>query len=333
MSKQSRFVTAQLGDLPGSLSGAAVAIGNFDGVHQGHQALIAATTERAEALGAPAVIMTFSPHPRSFFRPQEPIFQLTPPAARNRLLQALGIDGIVTATFDGAFAGLSPERFEEDILAAGLAARWVVVGEGFRFGSGRAGGVADLESAGARHGFGVTAVAPKLDTAGQRYASTAVRAALEQGDIREANRLLGYRWFVLGEVIHGEKRGRELGFPTANIRLGADCRLRHGIYAVTLTRSDGVALAGVASYGRRPQFDDGPPLLEVYVFDFAADLYGHAVTVTFHDWIRPELKFESVDALISAMTEDCRKARETLANEGLGTSLDQRLAGHSSAFG
>ena len=324
--QQSRFVTAQLGDLPVGISPAAVAVGNFDGVHLGHQALIAATTEQASALNVPPVVLTFAPHPRSYFRPHEPVFQLTPPPARNRLFQALGIAGVVTATFDAAFAGLEPDRFETDVLTNQLGARWIVVGEGFRFGKGRAGGVADLEQAGQRHGFGVTAVSHKRGGDGERYASTVVRSALRTGDIKEANRVLGYRWFVIGTVIHGEKRGRELGFPTANIQLGSDCQLRHGIYAVTLTRSDGVARHGVASYGRRPQFDDGPPLLEVFVFDFSEDLYGETVTVTFHEWIRPELKFESVEALVSAMKDDCLKSRQILSGIGPGTGLDQRLA-------
>ncbi|MCP4386622.1 MAG: bifunctional riboflavin kinase/FMN adenylyltransferase, partial [Hyphomicrobiales bacterium] len=150
--------------------------------------------------------------------------------------------------------------------------------------------------------------------------------ALGAGDIRAANRLLGYRWFVVGTVVHGEKRGRELGFPTANIQLPDDCRLRHGIYAATFTRNNGTAHPGVASYGRRPQFDDGPPLLEVHVFDFDGDLYGEDVVVTLHDWIRPEQRFASVDALVEAMGEDCRIARRFLSSAGPGSPLDRALA-------
>jgi riboflavin kinase/FMN adenylyltransferase len=312
--------------LPPDLTGGAVAVGNFDGVHRGHQALLARTKADARALGVKAVSLTFEPNPRTFFRPDEPVFRLTPPEARARLLTALGLDGLVVATFDRAMAGMSPDAFIETVLAGRLAARSVTVGEDFRFGAKRAGTTADLVAVGRRLGFDVDVVAPVIDGDGDRFSSSAIREALAAGDIAAANRGLGYRWFVTGTVIPGEKRGRELGFPTANIRLPADCRLRHGIYAVTLTRADGTVLPGVASYGRRPQFDNGVPLLEVYVFDFNGDLYGEQVIVTFHDWIRPEMRFATVDELVSRMGTDVEDARAMLARSGDSTALDQALA-------
>lgn len=312
--------------LPAGLTGGAVAIGNFDGVHRGHQALLARTIADARALSAKAVVLTFEPNPRTYFRPEEPVFRLTEPPARARLLTALGLDGLVVATFDGALSSLSADAFIDMVLAGRLKARSITVGEDFRFGAKRTGTTATLAEAGKRHGFAVDVVAPVSDGDGDRFSSSGIREALADGDVGLANRGLGYRWFVTGPVIHGEKRGRELGFPTANLRLSADCRLRHGIYAVTLRRPGGGILPAVASYGRRPQFDNGAPLLEVHVLDFAGDLYGEAVVVAFHGWIRPELKFDSVDALIATMATDVGTARTILARAGHGTPLDQTLA-------
>jgi len=312
--------------LPAALTGGAVAIGNFDGVHRGHQALLARTIADARALSAKAVVLTFEPNPRTYFRPEEPVFRLTEPAARARLLSALGLDGLVVATFDGALSSLPADAFIDTVLAGRLKARSITVGEDFRFGAKRTGTTETLVAAGKRHGFAVDVVPPVSDGEGDRFSSSGIREALAAGDVGLANRGLGYRWFVTGTVIHGEKRGRELGFPTANLRLSHDCRLRHGIYAVTLTRPGGAILPAVASYGRRPQFDNGAPLLEVHVLDFAGDLYGEEVVVTFHGWIRPELKFASVEALVATMTTDVETARTMLATAGAGTILDGTLA-------
>ena len=312
--------------LPADLTGGAVAIGNFDGVHRGHQALLARTIADAKALSAKALVFTFEPNPRSFFRPDEPVFRLTPPAARARLLTALGLDGLAVARFDRSLSSLSAEAFIDTVLAGQLKARSITVGEDFRFGAKRTGTTATLVEAGLGKGFEVDVVAPVIDGEGDRFSSSGIREALAAGDVELANRGLGYRWFVTGTVIPGEQRGRELGFPTANIRLPADCRLRHGIYAVTLKRPGGAILPAVASYGRRPQFDNGAPLLEVHVLDFAGDLYGSEVVVTFHAWIRPEMKFDSVEALIAAMATDVATARTMLTTAGDGTALDQTLA-------
>ncbi|MCB1487219.1 MAG: bifunctional riboflavin kinase/FAD synthetase [Bauldia sp.] len=319
--------TYSLDDLPPDFSGTAVAIGNFDGVHLGHAALIQMAIAEAHQQGARAIVLTFDPHPRTFFRPEQPVFRLTPPAAQARLMAALGIDAVVAARFDAGFSQLEPTVFEEDIVAGRLAARWVIVGDGFRFGKGRAGTTEQLVAAGERFGFDVVVVDPVYDETGERISSSAIRECLGAGDIVNANRLLGYRWFVVGTVVHGDRRGRELGFPTANIALPADCQLRHGVYAVTLARRGGEALAGVASYGRRPQFDNGAPLLEVFIFDFDGDLYGEEVVVTFLDWIRPEAKFASVDALVETMGNDSRKAREIAGEAGPGGPVDRLLAG------
>ncbi len=320
------LVPQPLDALPARLRGGAVVIGNFDGVHRGHQALIEGTIADARALGAPAVVLTFEPNPRTFFRPAEPVFRLTPWPVRARLLTALGADGLVTARFDAALAGLPPIRFIETVLVERLGARSVTVGEDFRFGARRTGSVADLVEAGARFGFAVDVVAPVVDAEGDRFSSSAIREALADGDVAGANRCLGYRWFVEGEVVPGDRRGRDLGFPTANIHLTGDCRLRHGIYAVTLTTSDGITRPGAASYGRRPQFDNGAPVLEVHVLDFDGDLYGSRVVVAFHGWIRPELRFPSVDALVARMREDVAETRAILAAAGDGTALDRALA-------
>ncbi|MCB1497776.1 MAG: bifunctional riboflavin kinase/FAD synthetase [Bauldia sp.] len=318
--------TLALDDLPSGFGPSAVAVGNFDGVHRGHAALIQTAIAEARRQDARAIVLTFEPHPRTFFRPERPVFRMTPPAAKARIMAALGIDAMVAARFDAGFSQLEPTAFEEDVLAGRLAARRVIVGDGFRFGKGRAGTIEQLKAAGQRFGFDVVVVDPVFDERGERISSSAIREYLAAGDVTNANRLLGYRWFVVGTVIHGEERGRELGFPTANIALPADCELRHGIYAVTLTSRGGEPLAGVASYGRRPQFDNGAPLLEVFVFDFDGDLYDQDVVVTFVDWIRPEATFESVAALVETMRNDARTARSIIAKAGPGGPIDMRLA-------
>lgn len=311
--------------MPDSLRGGVVAIGSFDGVHLGHQALLAVARDAAKDMGAPSLVLTFEPHPRAVIRPDAPPFRLTPLPVRARILKALGIDGLAVAKFDAAFAANTAAEFIDRVLIGRLGVGGIVLGHDFRFGRGREGTTAMLAEAGARHGFPVIEVDRVDDPAGVCYASRAIRAFLAEGDIGAANAQLGYRWFVEGEVVPGDRRGRTLGYPTANVRLDA-CELRHGIYAVRLQRPGGAILDGVASYGRRPTFDDGPPLLEVFAFDFSGDLYGETVSVAFIDWIRPELKFGSVEELVAAMNGDSVRARAILAAAGPGTLLDQRLA-------
>ncbi|MBZ9934726.1 bifunctional riboflavin kinase/FAD synthetase [Mesorhizobium sp. BR1-1-16] len=318
-----------LDDVPARLRGAALAIGNFDGMHRGHHALFAASRNEADARGIPALMLTFEPHPRTVLRPGEPLFRLTPLDAKARLAGAFGLDGVVVAKFDTEFANVSAEEFVADVLVKRLGITAVVVGHDFQFGHDRLGSPAFLASAGERHGFTTTVVGAVTDAFGAPYSASRIRSLLEEGDIALANDELGYRWFVVGAVQHGDKRGRELGYPTANIRLAADCGLALGIYAVTLTRADGTVLPGVASYGRRPTFDNGAVILEAHVFDFAGDLYGETVAVTFHAFLRGEERFTSIDALIAQMDLDSLAARAILAAAGPGSDVDLRLAGSS----
>lgn len=300
--------------VPPPLQGAFLAIGNFDGVHRGHRAAIDLTIARARKAGRAALALTFEPHPRRFFLPEEPTFRLTPEPAKLRLLAAAGLDGAVVMRFDAGLAARTADEFVAGTLVGWLKAGGVVVGDNFHFGKGRLGTPAMLREEGARRGFAVE-VLDRVTWRGKPVSSGAVRDALARGDIREANDLLGYRWFVEGEVIRGAARGRDLGFPTANIALHPDCGLKHGIYAVRVAFS-GEAYDAVASFGRRPQFDNGAPLLEIMLFDFSGDLYGRTLTIEFAGFIRPEQKFESVEALKARMAVDCEEARALLAGDG-----------------
>jgi len=312
--------------VPAEFRGGAVAIGNFDGVHRGHQALLEAARSEGSAHRAPALLLTFEPHPRSIFRPGEPIFRLTTVEAKARLAAAFGLDGIVVARFDHAFAQTTAAAFVERILVGQLGIAAAIIGHDFQFGHDRLGSPAFLAHEGTQHGFALSVLGAVMDEHGMAFSSSRVRQRLEAGEIETANAELGYRWFVMGAVQHGDKRGRELGYPTANVRLPADCGLALGIYAVTLTRADGTTHDGVASYGRRPTFDNGAVLLEVHVFDFSDTLYDETVAITFHRFLRGEKRFDSIDALIAQMDRDSAAARRILAEAGPGTSLDQRLA-------
>jgi riboflavin kinase/FMN adenylyltransferase len=297
-----------------------VAIGNFDGVHRGHRQVIATAVGRARTAGRPAAVLTFEPHPRSFFHPEAPSVELSSDAAKLRLLAATGLHGAVLLTFDAALAGLSAEDFVEHILVERLRVTGAVIGFNFHFGKDRRGSPDFLSTQGERWGFSVDVVPPfMLD--GRRVSSGAVRDALAAGQVETANELLGHPWFVTAQVVHGDKRGRELGYPTANLKLGPDCGLRHGIYAVRVGVG-GARYDGVASFGRRPMFDTGTVLLEIFLFDFSGDLYGAALDVAFIGWIRPELNFDSVEELIRRMDQDASQARHLLArSDGAFPSL------------
>ena len=300
---------------PPGLQGAVVAIGNFDGLHRGHRGVVARAQALARESGRPCVLLTFEPHPADYFAGQPVIFRLTPPAAKATLAARLGLDGLIVLTFDAALATLPARSFTEDILKTRLGVSAVVAGYDFYFGARRSGSPEFLVEEGARLGFAVEIVTRILkDEDGDLSAvsSTATRAALEEGNVELAGRLLGHPWFVEGEILHGRKLGRTLGFPTANIALDPSCRLRHGIYAVTI-EIDGVRREGVANFGRRPTFDNGPPLLEVFIFGFDGDLYGKTAEVAFIGFIRGETKFESVGALVLQMQDDSIKARAILA--------------------
>ena len=294
-----------------ALRGAVVALGNFDGVHRGHAHVIGAAQARAAALGSSAAALTFEPHPRVFFKPDEPLFRLTDERNKLRLFAAAGLDGAVVMTFNAALAGLTADEFVNRILVDRLAVSGVVVGFNFHFGKNRAGSPAFLTTAGLERGFTVDVV-PVFTHNGKPVSSGPIRVALAEGDVATAADLLGHPWFVTAAVIRGDQRGRTLGFPTANMVLDPACRLRHGIYAVRIG-IDGRHHAGVASFGLRPMFATPTPLLEVFLFDFSGDLYGRTLDVAFIAWIRDEMKFATVEQLVAQMNDDSRRARAALA--------------------
>jgi riboflavin kinase/FMN adenylyltransferase len=304
------FVVQRDGAPGDALRGAVLAIGNFDGVHRGHRAVIAAALGRARRIGRPAAALTFEPHPAAVLRPQEPMFRLTNETAKLRLLAATGLDGAIVLTFNAALASLTPEEFVRRMLVERYRIAGAAIGFDFHFGKNRMGSPAFLQGEGARHGFAVD-VLPPLQDEGRPVSSGTIRTALAAGRVIEAAELLGYPWFVSGTVIPGEKRGRDLGYPTANMRLDPGCGLKHGIYAVRVGLG-GKLHDAVASFGRRPMFDNGAPLLEVFLFDFDGDLYGQALDVAFIAWIRHEMRFDSVDDLVRQMGEDSARAKEAL---------------------
>ena len=309
-------------DLPAAWRGGVVAIGNFDGVHRGHQAVLDAASAEAEHLGAPALMLTFEPHPRAFFAGR-PLFRLTPAPLKAALAAALGFNGVLVLPFDQALAAQSAEDFVHTMLVETLAIRAAVTGYDFHFGQARRGTPRFLAEQGVLHGFAVTIV----DAVGEGAAavsSTRVRGALAAGDIAAATKLLGWRFSVAGEVIRGDGRGRDLGYPTANMTLDPACELAEGIYAVRFLTADGVVRDGVASYGRRPTFGGGEPVLETFVFDYAGDLYGKNALVSFVAFIRPERHFDDAEALVAQMDQDSRDARAILA-ETPASVLDCRV--------
>jgi riboflavin kinase/FMN adenylyltransferase len=308
------FAVIRDGDAADALYGAVVALGNFDGVHRGHRAVIGAALQRAASLGRKAAALTFAPHPRRFFQPQVPLFNLSSERDKLRLLAATGIDGAIILPFDAQLAATSAQDFIERILIGRFGIGGVAIGFDFHFGQKRQGTPEYLKEQGMRLGFPVDIV-PQFADGGRPVSSGAVRAALTEGKVVEAAELLGAPWFVSGEVIHGEKRGRELGFPTANIRLDPDCALRHGVYAVRVDIG-GRRHDGVASFGVRPMFDAGAPLLEVFLFDFEGDLYGKTVDVAFIGWLRGEQKFDGIETLKRHMIADAAQARDVLKRAG-----------------
>jgi riboflavin kinase/FMN adenylyltransferase len=300
---------------PGSAipRGAVVAMGNFDGVHLGHRAVIAAAVAMGKARGRPALALTFEPHPRSYFAPDSPQFRLTDETAKLRLLAATGLSGAVIMTFDGKRAETTAQDFIHHDLIGRLAVSGIAIGYDFHFGKGREGSPSLLVGQAPRLGIEVD-VQPHVDVGDSPVSSSAIRKALTEGRVADANAMLGGPWFVTGEVIHGEKRGRALGYPTANIRLDGNCGLKHGIYAVRVGRGGGKQLLeGVANFGRRPTFDNGAPLLEIFLFGFDGDLYGETLDIAFIGFIREELKFDSVEALVRRMDDDSSRARGQLA--------------------
>jgi riboflavin kinase/FMN adenylyltransferase len=300
---------------PAGLEHAILAIGNFDGIHRGHKAVIERARGVAAERGLPCAILTFEPHPSDYFRGAGTIFRLTPRDAKARLVAGLGLDGMIVLTFDADLAGLPAEAFVETILIQRLGAAGIVAGYDFHFGKMRGGTPAFLQAAGERYGFSVEIVG-RIDTDSEgsieTASSTATRAALEMGDVARAASLLGHPYAISGVIKAGQRLGRTLGFPTANIEADPSCRLRHGIYAVRV-EIDGIVRDGVASWGRRPTVDNGAPLLEVFLFDFEGDLYGKTMEVAFVAWLRAEEKFDSLEALKVQMLRDVENARAALA--------------------
>ncbi|MCV3210164.1 bifunctional riboflavin kinase/FAD synthetase [Mesorhizobium sp. YC-39] len=313
--------------LPPGLRGGVVAIGNFDGVHRGHQAVLERALTEARRHGVPALVLSFEPHPRKVFRPDIPLFVLTPPPMKARLLSLLGFAALVEQPFTRDFASLSAEAFVTDVLDRNLGISHAVTGFDFHFGKDRQGGPAYLMAAGERHGFGVTLVDAFRDEGAEVVSSSRIRTLLCEGEVAEAAGLLGYRFTVESEVIGGQQLGRTLGFPTANMRLSPEATLREGIYAVRFRRADGTLYDGVASFGRRPTVDDnGAPLLETFVFDFSGDLYGEICAVSFFGYLRSEVKFDGLDALVAQMKRDEAEARALLAGVSPLSELDAAIA-------
>ncbi|MDF0601508.1 bifunctional riboflavin kinase/FAD synthetase [Psychromarinibacter sp. C21-152] len=303
--------------VPGAADkGAAAAIGNFDGVHLGHQAVIDIARAAAVRTDAPLGIVTFEPHPREYFAPTAPPFRLMSAETKSHRLEKLGIDHLYQLPFDATLAGLTPEAFARDVIAGGLGLSHVVVGRDFCFGKGRKGTVQDLQRCGAAHGFDVT-VADIVATDGKEVSSTNIRTALAEGRPRDAAAMLGHWHRVDGEVIHGDKRGKELGYPTANMSIAGLHPPKFGVYAVKadiLTGPHQGTHDGAASIGVRPMFGTNVPNLETFLFDFDGDLYGEHLSIALVDFLRPEVRFDGLDALTEQMARDCREARAILAD-------------------
>lgn len=296
--------------------GASAAIGNFDGLHRGHQYVIDIARAEADRLNAPLGVMTFEPHPRQYFAPDAPDFRLMNAEARANRLEWLGVDKLYELTFNDTLSALSPEDFARRVILDGLGLKHVVVGRDFHFGAKRAGNVETLEALGAKLGFGVTA-APLMDVDGLEISSTAIREALSEGQVQDAATMLGHWHRIDGTVVRGDQRGRDLGYPTVNMSIAGLHQPRFGVYAVkadVLTGPHKGAYKGAASVGVRPTFGENLPNIETFLFDFAGDLYGAHLSVALVAYLRPEDKFDSLDALITQMDADCAEARSILEN-------------------
>ena len=313
---------SSLDAVPDLLRGGVVAIGNFDGFHRGHQAVFAALQARAKERGRPAVVVTFEPHPRDVLAPQPFMFRLTGGDAKARLAEALGLDGIVILPFDRTFSHIEAEEFVDRFLVQGLAASGIIIGEDFHFGRNRRGTPDFLRGALGGHGCTVD-VLSLLPEGGEPISSSRIRAALGAGELDQANRLLGYHWFVEGEVVTGDRRGRELGFPTANLTEPVGFGLTQGVYAVR-GLIDGQLVDGVASYGK-PMFGDERPPFETHFFDFDRDIYGRHLSVALIAHIRGQKMFSGLDELIAAIAADSHVARRVLAEARPLGELDRRL--------
>ncbi len=295
--------------IPDDLRGAIIALGNFDGFHLGHQAVVGRAVQQAAHERKPAIVATFDPHPVHHFRPDTPPFRLTSLDQRQELFGGAGADAMLVFEFGAALAATTAEDFIRVILAEQLGASGVVTGDDFTFGKGRGGNIDVLRSLGAEVGISAETVAPVL-LDGQPVSSSRIREALQAGDPATATHLLTRPFAIRAPVIHGDKRGRELGWPTANMDMGSYLRPAYGIYAVRARLPDGSEHGGVANLGIRPMFDPPKELLEVHLFDFDGDLYGQEVEVTLHHYLRPEARFDGLEPLMAQMDADAAQARE-----------------------
>ncbi|WP_197063472.1 bifunctional riboflavin kinase/FAD synthetase [Novosphingobium malaysiense] len=298
--------------IPESMRGAIVALGNFDGFHQGHQAVVGEAIRWARAEGRRAIVATFDPHPVRLFQPDAAPFRLTTLDQREDLFAAAGADAMLVLHFDRAMATMGAAEWVEKELVGHLGAAGVVTGQDFTFGKGRSGNPQILSEVGARFGLSGRTVGP-VSNAGEIVSSSRIRDALKVGDCETAARLLTRPFAIRGPVQHGDKLGRQIGFPTANMDLGSYLRPHYGVYAVTARLPDGRELPGAANLGVRPQIDPPKELLEPHLFDFSEDLYGQEIEVAFHHFLRPEGKFASLDALKAQIGVDCEQARNLLA--------------------
>ena len=298
--------------VPAHLRGGIVALGNFDGFHLGHQAVVHRAVERARSEGRPALVATFDPHPVRFFKPDAPPFRLTTLEQRERLFAEAGADAMIVFHFDAALAGLTAEEFVSQRLVELIGAAGIVTGEDFTFGKGRSGHADTLSELAGKYGFFAEAVGA-VSLNGEPISSSRIRDALQAGDCATATRLLSRPFTIEGLVEHGDKVGRTIGFPTANVALDRYLRPRYGIYAVRGQLADGQVLNGAANLGIRPSFDPPKELLEPHFFDFSGDLYGQTIAVEFHAFLRPEARYDSLDALQAQIAADCAQARQILA--------------------
>ncbi len=298
-------------DVPSALKGAGFAIGNFDGVHRGHRAVLEAAKHAARQAGCPAGVMVFEPHPRKYFQPEKTLFLLTPLERKLELFAELGMEVAAVLPFNTELSGLTAEAFVREVLVGAFGICHATIGYDFFFGKGRQGTPAKLTEFGAAYGFGVTIV-EAIGDSGEIFSSTRIRELLAEGNVAAAADILGYWWRISGAVESGAGRGTGLGFPTANIRLARDQALGHGIYAVRVFIG-GSRYDGAAYLGTRPTFDAGPPLLEVFLFDFDGDLYGQPIDVEFIGFVRADAKFRSGTDLAAQMQADCAKAKAILA--------------------
>lgn len=299
--------------LPDHLRGGALALGNFDGVHAGHQAVIATAVAQAQAAGVPALVATFDPHPSRHFRPDAPPFALNRPDQKVEILGQLGLDAVIVVPFDAALAALPADAFMAQWLRDRFGLLHVVTGQDFSFGKGRSGDAAKLASASATLGFAATALAPVGD-ANAIVSSTRIRAALREGAVQDATNLLTRPFTIRGDVVHGDKRGRTIGVPTANMLLGDYVRPRYGVYAVRARLPDGSWVDGVANLGVRPMFDPPRELLETWLLDWSGDLYGKTIDVALVAWLREERRLDGLDTLKAQISEDAVLARKMLAD-------------------